>query len=197
MSTYPIRILFGILIWINGAAMSSELSAGQISNNETSKYYTSWTSYQVPLRPEKPIEYAQSEPMTSFYLAHYSSTGELIRFTKYLKVTSIKPCDNLAEVSAINDSWYAHVIRLDSGQLSPGTRIEYRETEHLDAYFRVSIEQGSTSMQLSLVQVKVVFEDEYSYWPNGKLKLRKMKREDGVVVTTSFDPSGKVIAPGK
>ena len=48
------------------------------------QYFGSWGSYQVPLRPQEPLEEVEARQRESYYVGHFDHHDRLVRFDKYL-----------------------------------------------------------------------------------------------------------------
>ncbi|GEM_PF-1884699 len=53
-------------------------------NEQLPQYFTSWASYQIPLRLTGPIDYEQTEFLNAYYVAYYDEENRLANVTKYL-----------------------------------------------------------------------------------------------------------------
>ena len=154
------------------------------------QYYKSWASYDIPMHPTGPIEYVATESLKSFYLAEYDSVGNLIRFTKFLREEKGKTHIPLSSPRLAGASICFCAIPEDKGRYKPGAVIEYRATEGADAYFQGIVTRSGDGADSVLVRTSIFFDDEYSYWANGKLKTRLMHKRDGNVIRSSYNEAG-------
>ena len=53
-------------------------------SSERIQYFGSWASYQVPLRPQDPLEEAEARRREAYYVGHFDPHDRLVRFDKYL-----------------------------------------------------------------------------------------------------------------
>lgn len=160
------------------------------------QYFKSWESYQIPMRPTGPVEYRETEPLDSFYLATYDGEGRLARFIKYLVSREDAGERPLPDARPPEAAVYFEALpaaeTLDE-EPAPGREVSYEETEGAAAFFKGRVTAGGRTARLQRVGRRVFFTDEYLYWPDGKLKERKMTKEDGTVVSSSYDESGREV----
>jgi hypothetical protein len=166
------------------------------SNNNQSdgskQYFKSWNSYQIPLKPSGPIGYEETESLTSYYLGWFGNDNELLKFTKFLKQSESVGFDSLDSISQVQGIMYYRAKKSLEGVFIREQRIEYVQTEGISNYFKGTIEQNKNVIKLELIRINSMF-DEYSYWPNGKLKSRRMSKENGDIMYYSYDEEGKEI----
>ena len=161
------------------------------SRDNQKKYFRSWSSYQIPMRPVGPVSYGETEALTSYYIAVYDGQGRLRDFTKMLKRADPAGSMDIPAVSPLNGEMYFAAVASSANGYRTGERISYAQTEHADRFFKGTLSQGSREMVIELVRVAVFFEEHYEYWPNGKLKSRISRKESGEIMRTTFDQSGK------
>ena len=166
----------------------------QPTSEERLQYYKSWASYQIPMRPVDPIDFAQTEPLTSFYLATFDQSNRLKRFVKYLVERKSVGIRHLQGRSAPNSVvYFAALPSSAASEVDMGKALVYQDTAGCSVYFRGVVDSTGDQADLQMVRRSIFFTDEYSYWPNGQLKERVMTKKDGTVVKTRFDEHGTVI----
>ena len=188
-SSRLIAILCGFLM--------TNIDAQVTSGKPGEQYFKSWASYHIPRRPVDPITYSATEPLESFYLAIYDASGKLAKFTKYLR--EMDPAGRLSVEAKhpARKAIYFQAVPDAHGNLRPGNELPYSETTGLSVYFKGITDSTGKSVELELVHVAIFFSDEYSYWPNGKLKDYVSRGEDGMVIRRSYDSSGKELPQRK
>ncbi|MEA2836765.1 MAG: hypothetical protein QOD89_1315 [Bradyrhizobium sp.] len=155
------------------------------------KYFQSWASYEIPMRPVRPITYEDSEELTSYYLAVYDERGNLARFTKFFREVLLKLNFELDQDLAPGTRVYFEATRF----ARPGQNISFSATEGLDQYFRGVVTTVGRSVELEMISRTIFFSDEYAYWPEGTLRHRIAEKKDGSRIETFFDKSGRQVAP--
>lgn len=183
------KLALGILVLASVLAnVVSEENVKVFENMK--KYFKSWASYNIPMRPIDPIEYVATEPLKSFYLGEFDQSGRLIRFTKYLKEVQGTTRVPLASSNSLDKARYLAAVKQDD-ELKPSAEITYEATEGVPHYFQVASHEPGNVAKLELIHMSVFFVDEYTYWTHNQLKTRTMKRKDGTVLRTSYDECGK------
>ncbi len=102
------------------------------------RYYRSFLSYEVPFRPEDPVEFADTEGLKSFYAAYFDEAGRVVRFDKLRLVRADKkPRELPLPIAAPPASTvYFEVVRDPApSEPSPGKQLSYQETEPLNEFF--------------------------------------------------------------
>lgn len=147
------------------------------------RYFRSWSSYQMPVKPTDPVAYEQSEDAVSLYRGEFDADGRLVRFTKLFR--EAQPAD----IGGVEPGTGYHEAQPDGRDFRPGNPITFRDTENRRAYFKtVSVEGVPT---LWLVTVAVEFDHHYSYWPNGALREHTLRTSDGSRRTVRYDREGR------
>lgn len=180
--------VFSVVITAEGAIMDTVDSPTPASARH--QYFESWVSYSIPVRPSRPISYADTENLASFYLATIDRRGQLLKFVKYWKKIEKIRKEELEGASAASGYLYFTEAESNSGKVSRGLPIPYAQTEQRTRYIRGTLHQGSALLELELVQIKYLSVDEYEYWPNGSLRMRRLTKENGTVSQFRFDDAG-------
>lgn len=149
------------------------------------RYFRSWVSYQMPVKPTDPVAYEQSEDAVSLYRGEFDADGRLVRFTKlFREAQALGPATG--EPAGVGD--YREALP-DGRGLRPGNRIDFRDTENQPAYFKVESVEGVPTLRL--ITVSVEFDHHYSYWPNGALREHTLAKADGSRRTVRYDQQGR------
>lgn len=179
-----------------GCSMTGANSIAE-SGKQREQYFRSWASYHIPMRPVEPISYAETEPMETYYLAIYNNSGDLVRFTKYLRERGAAGRVSLAAKRSPRSMIYLEATADASGHFGAGKELSYLQTKGVPAYFKGIVDDTGLSADIEFVRQIVFFTDQYSYWPNKKLKERVMHGDDGTVIRSFFDQSGTEIPQQK
>lgn len=155
------------------------------------QYFKSWSSYHIPMRPVKPIMYNDTEQLVSYYLAFYDDENNLVKFIKYLRKSQSAGSIALVQMRKPKATLYFEAVTNTENHLSPGKELNFSSTENPSVYYRGVVDEEGRSVNLELIQKTVFFTDEYSYWPNKKLKERAMQKKDGSIIHSSYGESGK------
>ncbi len=160
-------------------------------DRELVKYFRSWASYEIPMRPVDPVTYEGSEELASYYVARYDEHGRLVQLTKIFR-EALLTRDHEMEMDFARGT---RVYFEATPSAQPGQRISFAATEALDAYFRGVVADPGRHVKLELIRRTVFFSDEYAYWPNGTLRHRIAQKRDGSRTETFFDESGRQMVP--
>jgi hypothetical protein len=158
---------------------------------ELVKYFRSWASYEIPMRPVDPVTYEGSEELASYYVGSYDERGRLVRLTKVFREVLLTR--NIEMETDLAPGTRLYFEATPSAQ--PGQRISFSATEALDAYFRGVVVEPGRYVELEMISRTIFFGDEYAYWPNGTLRHRIAQKRDGSRTETFFDESGRQMVP--
>jgi hypothetical protein len=155
------------------------------------KYFTSWQGYSIPFQPYGPITFSETKTLAAFYQAYYGDLGRLARFVKYL--IHRKPLSSLplATHRIPGGLLFFPVFELKAVASCPD--IAYESTEGLAAYFEGRVTPTGDVVALVNVTRECLFDDNYTYWPNGKLREKRTVNADGTQTVKKFDESGKPV----
>ncbi len=168
--------------------------AEAVVKQERAQYFRSWVSYQIPMKPVDPVDFAGTEGAASFYLGRFDRNGRLVRFTKFLRQETPADAAATRQAAARPGGYHAAVPHPGGGRddgYTLGEPIPFSDTEGREAYFRVLDGTESQAADLRLVRVGVQFDDQYEYWPDGTLKTRILTRADGSVRRVDHDRQGR------
>jgi hypothetical protein len=161
------------------------------------RYSRSFVSYEIPFRPDGPLEFADTEGLGSFYAAYHDSAGRVVRFDKYLfvrgekkprevKLRAAQPPGATVYFEVVGDS--------ESGEPSVGKQIDYGATENLGEFFTGEVGPSGETCQAILLRKEILFSDAYEYWPTGSLKKRTTTRSGQTPSVASYDLEGRPLA---
>lgn len=76
---------------------------------------------------------------------------------------------------------------------NPQEPISKEEAERRKAFYVATYNsQDQIIVFEKFLDSEINWRDEYEYWPNGKLKQRKMIRADGTIKAQKFDNKGRI-----
>lgn len=153
------------------------------------RYYRSFVSYEVPFQPEGEIPFAETEGLRSFYVAHHNSRGFRLQFMKILLVREGERIISLPEPEEPGSRIYFRVVRQNDDSDEVGSRVEYSDTEGMTDIFEGRVGPSGRDCEAILFRREQVFKEIDSYWPNGALKSRSLRRSDGRESFWHFDES--------
>ena len=179
-----LTVFLGLSIMSNASATDSQSNVPQ--------YFRSWASYEIPMRPTGPVKYIETEALSSYYVGAHDASGRLKRFIKLWRRTEPAGHADIGAVSPVSGPVYFLAIHIKEDEYRRGDRIEYAKTENAPVYFKGTLIQGGHDLVLELVHVIAFFDDQYEYWPNGKLRARVLRKQDGETQRTTFDESGQI-----
>jgi hypothetical protein len=145
-------------------------------------YFRSFASYEIPFRPDEPVEdFAGTEGLKSFYRAYFDAGGRVRQFDKLLMVRSEEE-DREFKLSADEkpgSTVYFEVVR-DPLTRVPGIgkRLTYPETEQLPEFFAGEVDSLGKACRVLLLGREISFSDTYEYWPTGRLRTRSTTKKD-------------------
>ncbi len=161
------------------------------------RYSRSFASYEVPFRPDEPIDFADTEGLKSFYASYHDQAGRVVRFDKVQLVRA----DNAAQEFELpiaappGAAVYFEVVR---GPATPGlrlgARLDYPQTEHLTELYAGKVGPSGKTGQATLFRKEIAFSDTYDYWPTGHLRKRTMTGPDQPPSVTHYDREGRPVA---
>jgi len=159
------------------------------------QYFKSWASYPIPMRPVDPIDFKETESLNAFYLAYYDDSSRLVRFVKYLVDREEIEEKRLNNSLSANAFHYFEAVpsRDNEYKWAPGRAIEYCQVESLGRYIKATVSHSGAFAHLVLIVHHIVFTDDYSYWPNGKLRARVQTKQDGTTIRSSYNEAGNEI----
>jgi hypothetical protein len=157
------------------------------------RYFRSFASYKIPLRPDGPIEFAGTEGLKSFYIAYYDSAERLIQFDKIWVVRAEKEPREipLAESAEPGETIYFEAIASEPPAV--GRPIRYADTESLDGFFAGIVDASGQMCQAIRYRKDLFFSDAYEYWPNGRMRKRIMNGGDKPQRVVEYDRDGKQV----
>ncbi len=156
-------------------------------------FYQSFDGYAVPPKPLNPIPFAQTEVLTSFYIARRDQCARLTWFTKILLRRESTTRITWEEHEPTGSAIFFRVQRDGPGIAKNGAVIRYECTLSEDEYFRGKVSPSGHDVQAELLSRVVVLADVYSYDDSGRLKTRKMVRTDGSATVCLYDQRGNVV----
>jgi hypothetical protein len=171
-------------------------SDAPIVTSASPQYYRSFRSYEIPFRPDEPIEFGETEGLRSFYVAHHDPCGRVVRFDK-LRVVRLDPRRRQVQLPGTEEPGATVYFR---GEGDParstqiGERLKYSETEPLSHFFVGKVGPLGQTFQATLYCREIAFSDRYEYWPNGRLKKRTMSGPDMPESVAEYDEKGRPVA---
>jgi hypothetical protein len=152
--------------------------------------YRSFLGYRIPPQLQGPIPFRVTEDLASFYLARHEE-GRLLWVAKILVESQDLGWGRLAEARRPGARFFvAPGVGSDAYDLA--RPISYPETKGRVAYFQIQVGADGFEGQAELLIRKVVFADFYTYGPGGRLRQRKLVREDEGYTVWRYDDRGKV-----
>ena len=148
------------------------------------------------MRPVDPIDYGATESLNSFYLGCYGEDGRLARFVKYLVEREDFGEHRFQEKETPNTTVYFEAVPANASEFTVGKSIDYSGTKGQRSYFKGRVDNSGNRAHIERINRNIFFTDEYTYWPNGELKERVMTKEDGTVVRSRYDQTGREIESG-
>ena len=131
-----------------------------MTNNDTSVlgantpgYFRSFASYEIPFRPDEPIDFVDTEGLRSFYAAYRDAAGRLIRFDKVRLVRAENAPRPFALAAGEPPGATLYFkARRDPATLvpRPGEQLDYKQTEPLNEFFVAQVDSTGRNCQATL-----------------------------------------------
>lgn len=157
------------------------------------RFFRSFAAYNIPQRPQGEIEFEQTKDLASYCAAKFDSDGRLALFCKIIVQRLGHGFQQLASPHEPGSILFFAGV-LGAGQ-SPAIDqpTDYAGTKEQDVYYRGCVDADGLLVRWERLSRKEQFSEQYSYWPNGKLKERVVRREDGRVSQRSCDTAGRPV----
>jgi len=168
------------------------LSYEMFSSARGATYYLSFAGYRIPPNLQGPIPFEMTEKLASFYLARHEDGGRLLWFAKILVESQDGRPWRGAEARRPGSRLF---VEADVGSegFELAQAISYPTTKGRAAYFQVEVGPDGFEGWAELLCRKVVFADFYTYGSNGRLRQRKLVKDDEGYSVWRYDNRGNVV----
>jgi hypothetical protein len=154
-------------------------------------YYATWTGYDPPVKPHRPIDYAQAEEGAAFSVFVFDEKGKVASFEKWLATVSPKepvlPGERTLHAGL-------HFFSVKEGEPETiGEEILLEGTMNRPDYYRVRVGPDGKPTSIERVHRDRTIRHEYEYWENGKLREVRYDPAPPRGPVERFDKKGKPI----
>jgi len=155
------------------------------------QYYSSWTGYNVPLKPQGPIKYEEAELLRAYCIGYLDQDGRLLRFEKWLVRRTTTLLDNqLRERYENLPGVYFFSVPPSGEQSIVGDSITIGDTQTVEMYLKLVVDQTGSIDTFEKVTKQMMLRHEYEYWDNGTVKECRFTQEGKPGGVFKFDRKG-------
>jgi len=155
-------------------------------------YYRSFAGYRIPPQLQDPIPFEMTEELASFYLARHEDRERLLWFAKILVERRNDREWRSAEKRRPGSRLF-FAAEVGSEHFELAQPISYPATKGRAGYFQVQVGPDGFEGRAELLCRKVVFADFYTYGPSGRLRQRKLVKDDEGYSVWRYDDRGNVV----
>jgi hypothetical protein len=153
--------------------------------------YRSFLGYRIPPKLQGPISFEMTEELASFYLARHEE-GLLLWLAKILVESQDVRAWRSPQKRRPGSRLFT-AADVGSVHFEPAQPISYPETKGRAVYFQIDVGPDGFEGRAELLFRNVVFADFYTYGPGGRLRQRKLVREDEGSSVWRYDDRGNIV----